>query len=329
MKSAIVIFSFNRPEILKQLLNKLSQQNNVDNFDIYLYQDNNYNNFSKKEYCSKSIINENIKYFQEIIPTGKVVLQSSNIGVGLNHFIGYEDMFIKHKYDNCIFLDDDVILDNLNCLNTLILMNNMTQSNKDVMGSELYTIPFIYKATKNKVLLMDTFKYHIDFKGFCCSKIKFNLIYNFYKDKVNAFFKGIDYKERWKVRDKVEKISYENKIKNFFLTENNSKNKFYSQDWVRDTCFRHFGMNRKAILNANIAKNIGDIGVHSDKKLFILEGFDNIRTYEGEINIDGAIYINDSSILINNNPSFEKFSLTYKSEETKLFLMKKYRYRFS
>ena len=41
MKSAIVIFSFSRPEILKQLLNKLSQQNNVDNFDIYLYQDNN------------------------------------------------------------------------------------------------------------------------------------------------------------------------------------------------------------------------------------------------------------------------------------------------
>ena len=88
-------------------------------------------------------------------------------------------------------------------------------------------------------------------------------------------------------------------------------------------------MNRKAILNVNIAKNVGDIGVHSDKKLFILEGFDNIKTYEGEINIDETIYINDSSILINNNPSDNKFSLTYKSEETKLFLMKKYGYRFS
>ena len=48
MKSAIVIFSFNRPEILKKLLNKLVQQNNISNFDIYLYQDNNYNNCSKK-----------------------------------------------------------------------------------------------------------------------------------------------------------------------------------------------------------------------------------------------------------------------------------------
>lgn len=329
MKSAIVIFSFNRPEILKRLLNKLVQQNNISNFDIYLYQDNNYNNYSKKEYCSKNIINENIKYFQEMIPSGKVMLQHSNIGVGLNHFKGYEDMFIKYKYDESIFLDDDVILDNINCLNSLILMNNMIQNNKDVMGSELYTIPFIYKSEKNKVLLMDTFKYHIDFKGFCCSKTKFNLIYDFYKIQVNAFFKGIDYKERWKIRDKIEKITYENKIKNFFLKEGNSKNKFYSQDWVRDTCFRHFGMSRKAILNVNIAKNIGDIGVHSDKKLFILEGFDNIKTFEGCIDIDEQIYINENSILINNNPDNNKFSLTYKTEATKLFLMNKYGYRFN
>ena len=193
----------------------------------------------------------------------------------------------------------------------------------------LYTIPFLYKSECHKILLLDTFKYHIDFKGFCCSNFKFKKIYDFYKNKVNEFFIGIDYKDRWKTYDSKSKITFEKKIKNFFQKEKNSKNTFYSQDWVRDTCFRKFGMNQKAILSLNIAKNIGDEGVHSNKKLFELEGFDVINNYNGLIDIKDIVQIEQKKIVINNNPCNNIFSLTYKNENTKNFLIKKYSNRFT
>lgn len=326
MKNAIVIFSFNRPDILLKSLNSIRIQNNISKYDIFLYQDNYFNEFSKKSYCEASLIEKSIDVFKSIFPEGKVVLQNKNVGVGLNHFNGYEDIFIKHKYDIGIFFDDDVILGNDQCIDTLIEMNKMTKDNSNVMGSELYTIPFKYNAN-DKILLLDTFKYHVDYKGFCCSLTNFIKIYEFYKKNVESFFSGIDYRDRWWVRDRTG-ITYQNKIKKFFEKEGKANNKFYSQDWVRDTCFRHFGMSKKAIFCANISKNIGEEGVHSNSKEFLLEGFDNISLYDGKIVLNDIINIEQDGIIISNNPAKNQFALAYKNEANRLYLNKKYGFRF-
>jgi len=329
MKYAVVIFSFNRPLILKECLEKLSTQNNIEKFDVYLYQDNCFNPYSKKYYCKKNKIIENIIIFNKLFPKGIVNLKKQNVGVGLNHFTGYEDIFIKHGYNKGIFLDDDIVLENQFCLDTLLVMDDMTQNNPSVMGSELYPTPFKYISDKHKILLLDTFKYHIPYQGFCCSKEKFNKIYNFYKNQVNELFKGIDYKERWRTLDIKLGITFENKIKNFYQKEGMGINTYYSQDWVRDTCFRHFKMNKKAILNINLIKNIGNIGVHSDEECYYLEGFGDVNIYTKKINLDNNIIdINDENLLISNNPPRNTFSFTYKDQNIKNYLVKKHNYRF-
>ena len=329
MKKAIVIFSFSRPHILIKCLESLKNQNNISDFDIFLYQDNSYNPISKLKKCEDKDIKKNINYFKKIFPNSKVILQPHNKGVALNHFQGYEDIFIKHKYDYGIFLDDDVVIYNKDSLNILIDMNIKTNSNSKIMGSELYTIPFKYNTNNNKILLLDTYKYHIDYKGFCCSINKFELIYKFYKKNVERLFNGVDYTKRFSTKNPKTKKTYMESIKDFFKEEKNTKNKFYSQDWVRDTCFRHFGMNKKAIINVNLAKNIGNHGVHQNDKEYNLQGFNDYKPYDGNINIDEIIDIDDKDILINNNPPENKFSFIYKREQTKKYLINNYTHRFN
>ena len=329
MKKAVVIFSFDRPNILKKCLENLKKQNNIIEFDIFLYQDNYYNPYTESNKCEKSKIDLSIETFNEIFPSSKVILQECNKGVALNHFNGYEDIFIKNKYDYGIFLDDDVVLYNPNSLNLLIKMNSKTTENNCVMGSELYTIPFKYKCNNNKILLLDTYKYHVDYKGFCCSINKFNKIYEFYKNNVKKLFEGVDYTKRFYTIDTKTKKTYMQNIIDFFRLENNSKNKFYSQDWVRDTCFRHFGMSKKAILNVNIAQNIGDIGVHQKEETYKLQGLGDFEPYSGNVEIDEIVDINEDKLMINNNPPDNKFSLIYKREETKKYLQKDFGHRFN
>lgn len=329
MKKAIVIFSFNRPDILEKCLESIKGQNNIDEYDIYLYQDNSYNPNSKLKKCEDEDIEKNISIFKEIFPDSNVVLQPHNKGVALNHFQGYEDIFIKHKYDYGIFFDDDVLIYNKDSLNILIEINSKTDNIKNIMGSELYTIPFKYKTNNNKILLLDTYKYHVDYKGFCCSINKFKIIYEFYKENVEKLFIGVDYTKRYNTKDPKTNRTYMQNIIHFFKEEKNTKNTFYSQDWVRDTCFRHFGMTKKAILNTNLAKNIGNEGVHQLDKLYKLQGLGDFTPYSGKINIDDIVDINDKDILIDNEPPNNKFSFIYKTNQTKKYLQDEYCHRFN
>ena len=326
MNFSIVIFSFNRPNILKQCLESINNQININEYDIFLYQDNFKNKFSNINYSTPTIINSCINIFNNIFPNGNVSLSDKNIGVGLNHFRGYEDMFIKKKYKYSIFIDDDVVFLNKNAINTLLKMCIDTEKYTDVMGSDFLTTPFTYLSQNNKILLMDTYKYHIDFKSFCCSQYKFNLIYNLYKNKVNQFFNNVDYKLRWKKKDD-KGITCENKIKKFFL-ENNKNITYYSQDWVRDVCFRHFNMNKKAILNINISKNIGINGVHSNNNTYTLEGFNNIKYIDKCIYIEEIININQNELKIHNNPKENTFSFTFGNNQNKQYLVNKLKNRF-
>ena len=65
MNHAIIIFSFNRPDTLNKCLKSIQTQNMIDKFDVYLYQDNYYNVYSKKEKCNQSLIHESIDVFKK------------------------------------------------------------------------------------------------------------------------------------------------------------------------------------------------------------------------------------------------------------------------
>ena len=75
-------------------------------------------------------------------------------------------------------------------------------------------------------------------------------------------------------------------------------------------------MNKKAIINVNLAKNIGNHGVHQNDKEYNLQGFNDYKPYDGNINIDEIIDIDDKDILINNNPPENKFSVSSIPNET-------------
>lgn len=312
-QKAVVIFSFTRPDYLKRVIASLKKQDNINKYKIYLYQDNVYNKISHYTYGNESVINECVSIFKKEFPTGVVHKARENLGIALNHYHAYKDVFTKYNHEYCVFFDDDVDLQNKNGLQSLFKLCEMTNGDDSVMGADVYPTPFVYKTSDDKILglKLDTAKYHVSYQAFCCYRNKFIKIYNTYSKVIHNLFENQDYQRR----------NY-GLIKQFFISEN-CDHTFYSQDWVRDCIFRKFGMNKKVIVNKLIAKNIGKGGVHTDDKIYQMLGFGNAECYTKDIEIYDILNID--SLLISNKIIEKTFCLTFTDDMNKNFLENRFK----
>jgi hypothetical protein len=103
--------SYNRPDYLKKtLLSLVGQQGSSIDGPIYLFQDNCYNNYSKKYHCEEILIKECVSVFEAIFPNGQVLLSDYNIGVCENFLRAEQFLFGNLNAPVAYFFEDDLIL---------------------------------------------------------------------------------------------------------------------------------------------------------------------------------------------------------------------------
>ena len=246
---AIVIFSFDRPAILRQCIQDLDVP---DDCDIHLFQDGAINPYSRKIKCRPPLVNKCVDGFMARFPMGMSHVAPANLGVAMNHLRAYKYIFEEKKYDQCVFFDYDITPTNVGALFT---MCDRTRDIPDVMGADAVLNPYTYTyeaGGDDKVLLCDTSKYHIDFTTFACCRDKYLTISKMYTEKITEFCGGVDYTQR-DVAKITEYLGHE----------------FGSQAWIRDRCFRDCGMTKKAIISKTMSRNGGDGDIVDDAEIIV------------------------------------------------------------
>lgn len=102
--------SFNRPELLAEVLNSLKRQTiSVDGAKVYLFQDGAQSRFTQDP-ADASLQNECVKRFRDIFPEGQVLQSPVNLGIALS-FDRAERLFFETLKAECgLFFEDDLFL---------------------------------------------------------------------------------------------------------------------------------------------------------------------------------------------------------------------------
>jgi hypothetical protein len=106
----IAILSFNRPDLLTEVLKSLKSQTiGADGARIYLFQDGAQSRFTQ-EPADDFLQNECVKCFRDIFPDGQVLQSPVNLGIALN-FDRAERLFFEDLQAECgLFFEDDLLL---------------------------------------------------------------------------------------------------------------------------------------------------------------------------------------------------------------------------
>ncbi len=110
--SPIVVMAFNRPALLKTVLESLKAQAGaeIEQRSIALMQDGAVNKYSRIRYAQDDDIRESVNVFRSVFPRGTVLASPENIGVCEN-FRRAEDYVFNHLNADCAyFFEDDMVL---------------------------------------------------------------------------------------------------------------------------------------------------------------------------------------------------------------------------
>ncbi len=132
MKTAIFTASFNRPDLMEELLNGLTK--NIDDLhgiDIYHYIDGGPR--SKQDEI-KSIIDKSG------VPYTAIVLREENYGVGRNLIGARRDMFDVHGYKRVILIEDDLI-PGPNFVKTTLSVADWARDYDDIGMVQVWNLP--------------------------------------------------------------------------------------------------------------------------------------------------------------------------------------------
>lgn len=108
----IAVMSFRRPDKLRDVLVSLRNQIgcNIGEREVYLFQDNAVNRYSRMRYADDAEVVRCIDVFKEIFPAGMVRLADANVGVAEN-FERAENFLFEEKLSDCAyFFEDDLVL---------------------------------------------------------------------------------------------------------------------------------------------------------------------------------------------------------------------------
>ena len=125
-KYPIIIFCYNRPYYLNQLLTSIKKNKNYKSFKFYFFCDG-----------PNKIINDQInclavkKIIENFQVKKKIITRKKNIGLSKNIINGLNFIFKKRKYKAAIILEDDLQLSK-NCLNFLFSGLNYYKNHKNI-----------------------------------------------------------------------------------------------------------------------------------------------------------------------------------------------------
>jgi len=266
-KTALAIFSFDRPKYLKKVLNSLEKNSDLKNLDFYLFQDGMINKFSGRVTCLEKDIEKCIYLWNKCsLPNKHLIQNHFNLGIAINQFEAKVRLFEDYEYEQVIFFEDDMLLSK-NYIRLLHIMLDQFKYDKDVavvmcnggkikIRTEDENIKFIYKLRTGNDNLW----------GWAMWKDRWELIKPAFL-KYYKFVENIDYKDR-----------DENKIKDFFKKEG-----FLVNESSQDAAMKYaFNYNNLIELNTFIhrGKYIGKCGVHMTPSLFRDFLYSKIKKYD-------------------------------------------------
>jgi len=263
MKTACVLISFNRPEYLKQVLNSLKQQKDIeDQIEFYSFQD------GPNEESDKSLIEQNINLIKQSSIFKQTRIYNVNLGVALMFDKVEKYLFEELNYKQVIFLEDDMVLSPY-YLNTMLKMfDKYKGDNRIGMISAYGYLPSQQEkegpSLQNQKQTNSLVPMHHNWG--------FGLTYEFWKKRqvfvqeyLDKFIYGINYRDRdhSKIREWLRSKDY----KTLVTSQDGIKNcATVGLNAIRVSCFQ------------NYATFIGENGLHCNSFVFKNLGLDK-KTY--------------------------------------------------
>ena len=152
-KLCITIRSFKRPDYLKQCLESL--ENNSDlNVDFFFFQDGAVNPFSGKRYATDEEIKASLKVFQDSkLPNKTIFVSQHNLGPIIRNRLQLEYVFPLYEYG--IFIDNDLIFNKHYIKTMKVLFEQFKDTNAGSIQSSFRFSHRNYQSLKDAIKLQD------------------------------------------------------------------------------------------------------------------------------------------------------------------------------
>ena len=130
--TAIGIFSCNRPDYLRKVLDSFKLNENLEAYDFYLFQDGAINPWSRREVATQEAVEACLTHWEKAaLPHKQQLVRATNVGIAINQFEAKVLLFEELGYERCMFFEDDLLLGST-YLRTLQLMLDRFEGEKHV-----------------------------------------------------------------------------------------------------------------------------------------------------------------------------------------------------
>jgi len=104
MKKAVVVFAHARPKILARCLGALSKCDDLDSYDVWIFQD------AARDEVEKADVEAAADLIASCDFIHTHVVEEMNLGLGLNLIYARERLFSEQEYDVVVQVEDDIIV---------------------------------------------------------------------------------------------------------------------------------------------------------------------------------------------------------------------------
>ena len=198
MKTAIFTASFNRPDLMEELLNGLAENiEDLNGIDIYHYIDGGPR--SKQDEI-KNIIDKSG------VPYTSIVQREENYGVGRNLIGARRDLFDVHGYERVILIEDDLI-PGPNFVKTTLTLADWARDYDDIGMVQVWNLPKQSVSEQDLDVVVPT---HEHFYTYCIDVDVWEEIKHTLYEYERTYLEGVSYADKdWRgIRKRFMKPRY-------------------------------------------------------------------------------------------------------------------------
>lgn len=198
MKTALFTVSYNRPDLMKELLDGLMKNiDDLESIDIHHYVDGG-------PKSKQSEIKEMIERSE--VPYSSIVLREENYGVGRNLIGARRDLFDVQGYERVLLIEDDLI-PGPNFVRTTLSLADWARKYDDIGMVQVWNLPVQSVSEEDLNVVVPT---HEHFYTYCIDVHVWNEIKHMLYEYERTYLEGVSYAEKdWRgIRKRFMKPRY-------------------------------------------------------------------------------------------------------------------------
>lgn len=198
MKTALFTVSYNRPDLMRELLGGLEKNlADLETIDVFHYVDGGVKSAQSE---IKQIIEESK------VPYTSIVLREENYGVGRNLIGARRDLFDVHGYQRVILIEDDLI-PGPNFVKTTCVLADWARQFNDVGMVQVWNLPHQTISETDLDVVVPT---HEHFYTYCVDVEVWEEIKNTLYEYERTYLQGVSYADKdWRgIRKRFMKPRY-------------------------------------------------------------------------------------------------------------------------